>query len=91
MRFLPGWGEYRPLDAHGAGSQRSGPEAGDPADFPRGRGPQGDVIRILNFFRLVRGRGAKQPFSFQPSVRNFQSAARHPPRWGPFSDHNKIF
>ncbi len=24
------------------------------ADFPHGRGPQGDVIRILNFVRLVR-------------------------------------
>ena len=23
--------------------------------FPRGRGPQGDVIRIFNYVRLVRG------------------------------------
>jgi hypothetical protein len=28
---------------------------GNPADFPHGRGPQGDVIRINNFVRLVRG------------------------------------
>ena len=39
---------------HGAGSQRSDPKAGDPANFPQGRGPQGDAIRIYNFVRLVR-------------------------------------
>jgi hypothetical protein len=42
-------------DVHGAGAQRSDPKTGDPASFPRGRGPQGDVIRILNYVRLVRG------------------------------------
>lgn len=42
------------LDVHGAGAQRSDPKAGDPSDVPRGRGPQGDVIRILNYVRLVR-------------------------------------
>jgi hypothetical protein len=41
-------------DIHGAGAQRSDPKRGDPADFPRGRGPQGDAIRILNFARIVR-------------------------------------
>jgi len=57
----PGWmrdrrgGGYRLLDVHGAGSQRSDPKDGDPAAFPRGRGPQGDVIRIRNFVRCVRG------------------------------------
>ena len=44
----------RLLDVHGAGAQRSDPKAGDPSDFPQGRGPQGDVIRILNYVRLVR-------------------------------------
>ncbi len=48
-------GEYRYVDVHGAGSQRSDPKAGDPAMFPHGRGPQGDVIRIYNYVRLVRG------------------------------------
>ena len=43
------------LDVHGAGSQRSDPKTGDPKQFPRGRGPQGDVIRILNHVRCVRG------------------------------------
>jgi hypothetical protein len=42
------------LDVHGAGAQRSDPKAGSPADYPHGRGPQGDAIRIYNFVRLVR-------------------------------------
>ncbi|MEI6568625.1 MAG: DUF1566 domain-containing protein [Verrucomicrobiota bacterium] len=47
-------GDYHYVDVHGAGSQRSDPKAGDPAMFPHGRGPQGDVIRIFNHVRLVR-------------------------------------
>jgi hypothetical protein len=42
------------LDVHGAGAQRSDPKEGNPADFPQGRGPQGDAIRIYNYVRLVR-------------------------------------
>ena len=42
------------LDVHGAGAQRSDFKAGNPADYPTGRGPQGDVVRIYNFVRLVR-------------------------------------
>jgi hypothetical protein len=49
--------EYHYVDVHGAGAQRSDPKAGDPAIFPHGRGPQGDVIRIYNYVRLVRGGG----------------------------------
>jgi len=49
-----GSGSYRLLDVHGAGAQRSDPKAGDPREFPHGRGPQGDVVRIENFVRLVR-------------------------------------
>ncbi len=41
-------------DVHGAGAQRSDPKVGNAADFPDGRGPQGDAIRIDNFVRLVR-------------------------------------
>ena len=48
-------GEYHFVDVHGAGAQRSDPKTGDPAMFPHGRGPQGDVIRITNYIRLVRG------------------------------------
>ena len=48
-------GDYHLVDVHGAGAQRSDPKAGDPAMFPHGRGPQGDIIRIYNYVRLVRG------------------------------------
>jgi hypothetical protein len=41
-------------DVHGAGAQRSDPKTGDPALYPRGRGPQGDVVRIFNYARCVR-------------------------------------
>ena len=36
-------------------AQRGDPKTGDPSAFPHGRGPQGDVIRIFNFVRLVHG------------------------------------
>jgi hypothetical protein len=49
---------YELLDVHGAGCQRSDPKKGDPSAYPFGRGPQGDVVRIKNFVRCVRG-GAK--------------------------------
>jgi hypothetical protein len=58
MRPPPGMdddgGGYHFVDVHGAGAQRSDPKIGNPAAFPHGRGPQGDVIRIYNFVRLVR-------------------------------------
>ncbi len=43
------------MDVHGAGAQRSDPKVGDPDNWPEGRGPQGDVIRIYNHVRCVRG------------------------------------
>ncbi|MHC4511132.1 MAG: Lcl C-terminal domain-containing protein [Planctomycetota bacterium] len=46
-----------PMNAHGAGAQRSDPKSGDPADYPRGLGPQGDEIRIYNYVRCVRDVG----------------------------------
>lgn len=42
------------MDVHGAGAQRSDPKAGAPGDYPKGHGPQGDVIRIYNYVRMVR-------------------------------------
>ncbi len=45
----PNW-----IDVHGAGSQRSDPKTGDPSKYANGHGPQGDVIRINNYVRLVR-------------------------------------
>jgi hypothetical protein len=47
-------GEKTLMDVHGAGSQRSDPKTGNASEFPSGRGPQGDVIRVNNFVRLVR-------------------------------------
>ena len=43
------------IDVHGAGAQRSDPKTGNPADYPYGKGPQGDAIRIFNYVRAVRG------------------------------------
>jgi hypothetical protein len=54
MERPPSSGNYQLEDVHGAGAQRSDPKSGDPNDFPFGRGPQGDVIRIYNYVRLVR-------------------------------------
>ena len=48
-------GDKKLIDVHGAGAQRSDPKTGDPSRFPKGRGPQGDDVRILNGVRLVRG------------------------------------
>ena len=48
-------GDYELIDIHGAGAQRSDPKVGDPDDYPYGHGPQGDVIRIYNLVRPVRG------------------------------------
>jgi len=52
------------MDVHGAGAQRSDPKSGEPGFYylgescvggpAYGRGPQGDVIRVRNFVRLVR-------------------------------------
>ncbi|NNF22898.1 MAG: DUF1566 domain-containing protein, partial [Saprospiraceae bacterium] len=44
------------IDIHGAGSQRSDPKSGDPADYADGHGPQGDAVRIYNYVRLVRNK-----------------------------------
>ncbi len=44
------------VDVHGAGAQRSDPKTGSRADYPQwGHGPQGDVRRVFNHVRCVRG------------------------------------
>ncbi|MHC4984635.1 MAG: Lcl C-terminal domain-containing protein [Planctomycetota bacterium] len=55
------------MDVHGAGAQRSDPKSGDAGEFPEGRGPQGDVIRITNFVRCVRG-GVAESRASGPAV-----------------------
>lgn len=47
------------LDVHGAGAQRSDPKTGEAASH----GPQGDLLRIENFVRCVRGGNAKLSLS----------------------------
>jgi hypothetical protein len=53
MANPPGSGNLQLMDVHGAGAQRSDPKTGNPGDYPYGRGPQGDVIRIYNYVRCV--------------------------------------
>jgi hypothetical protein len=55
MQEPPNSGNYVLQNVHGAGAQRSDPKTGDPDDYPYGHGPQGDVIRIYNYVRCVRG------------------------------------
>ena len=52
-------------DVHGAGAQRSDPKTGNPDDYPYGRGPQGDAIRIYNYARCVRDAPIPEPSSMQ--------------------------
>ncbi len=54
-RALSAWKwNGQPMNAHGAGAQRSDPKSGDPTRYSRGLGPQGDEIRIYNYVRCVR-------------------------------------
>ncbi len=55
MQQPPNSQNYVLMDVHGAGAQRSDPKSGNPASYPYGNGPQGDVVRIYNYVRLVRG------------------------------------
>lgn len=64
----PRTGRSELLDVHGAGSQRSDPKSGNPERSSKGRGPQGDVVRIYNFVRCVRG-GTAAPKSTGPRVK----------------------
>lgn len=57
------------MDVHGAGCQRSDPKAGNPDDYPQsGHGPQGDVRRIFNHARCVRGGVAQPSVGQEPST-----------------------
>jgi len=69
------FGQWR--DVHGAGSQRSDPKSGDPANSPQGRGPQGDAIRIYNFVRLVRSIDVGSVRLVEPDLTPLPM--RHPP------------
>ncbi len=75
MSFPPGSQRYRLLDVHGAGAQRSDPKSGDPSDYPHGRGPQGDDIRINNFVRMVRNVDPSEVRLVQPDLTPLPSAS----------------
>lgn len=102
-----GWMESRKtgqkmlLDVHGAGCQRSDPKVGNPDDFPYGRGPQGDVIRVYNFVRAVRGGKAVKNIKTQnpaskssafadtkESMQEFQNEQKRPPKFVERLDKN---
>ncbi len=80
------------LDVHGAGAQRSDPKSGSPTDYTLGvscsdggpaygRGPQGDVVRIDNFVRLVRDAGG----TFQPLSASFTCSPADPTNYDPIT------
>ena len=79
MERPTGSGSYTLLDVHGAGTQRGDPKAGDPASWPHGFGPQGDVIRIRNHVRLVRDATASGATAtlFLPIVLDVTGRARY--------------
>jgi hypothetical protein len=79
-------GEYTLMDVHGAGSQRSDPKVGDASQFPHGRGPQGDVIRIENMVRCVRG-GNVEILESGPKVKKQQRARNRGSRGHGFIKH----
>ena len=74
----PGSTTYTLMDVHGAGAQRSDPKSGSVTSYylgtsstgapAYGRGPQGDVIRILNYVRLVRDAGTPVSCTITPSA-----------------------
>ncbi|QHI70920.1 DUF1566 domain-containing protein [Tichowtungia aerotolerans] len=68
------------MDVHGAGAQRSDQKTGDESQLPQDHGPQGDVQRINNMVRLVRG-GTAEPVASGPKVEK-QSGLRQGPRGG---------
>ena len=82
-------GKKELLDVHGAGCQRSDPKSGDASQFPYGRGPQGDVIRIENYVICVRGGVAKLvtegPALESKSVKRDSKSTKK----GPSSDRRK--
>ncbi|MFC2103049.1 DUF1566 domain-containing protein [Bacteroidota bacterium] len=84
MEQPPGSGIYVLMDVHGAGAQRSDPKQGDPDNYPHGFGPQGDVIRIYNFVRLVRDESPTEVYENETSIPNeFKLEQNYPNPFNP--------
>jgi hypothetical protein len=66
-------GMLKLMDVHGAGAQRCDIKSGNPSELPRGRGPQGDVMRIYNYVRCVRD-GAAEMRTTGPKVEMRQTS-----------------
>ena len=71
-------GNKKLMDVHGAGAQRSDMKSGNPSAFPQGRGPQGDVMRIYNYVRCVRG-GVAEPRTTGPKVEMTKTSRQQRP------------
>jgi hypothetical protein len=69
------------MDVHGAGAQRSDPKTGNASDYPTGHGPQGDVVRINNFVRCVRG-GNYTIYTGGETNSNITGVMNQPPQQG---------
>ncbi len=80
-------GNYELMDVHGAGAQRSDPKSGDPANWPHGNGPQGDVVHIYNFVRCVRNVSTQPPQTQPPETQppTSQSPQTEPPSESPMT------
>ncbi len=73
------------INAHGAGCVRSDPKSGDPKQWPNGKGPQGDEIRIYNYVRCVRA-GAATPKRKGPVVKPASNRRPSRPDSGSMTD-----
>ena len=88
MEIPPNSGNYVLMDVHGAGAQRSDPKQGDPNNYPHGFGPQGDVIRIYNFVRLVRKGSISEADENKTSLPDHYKLEQNYPN--PFNQNTKI-
>jgi hypothetical protein len=86
MEIPPNSGNYVLMDVHGAGAQRSDPKQGEPGNYPHGFGPQGDVIRIYNYVRLVRGEQISEVEENETSLPNdFKLEQNYPNPFNPLT------
>jgi hypothetical protein len=95
MKSPPNATFYTLLDVHGAGAQRSDPKSGSYTSYflgynqsgnpVYGLGPQGDVIRINNYVRLVRTSSTSTGTIYQSSANpnSFTLAQNYPNPFNP--------